>query len=519
MLKEKHKKSSKELKKEFDELTNKLYEGVIDYLNSDKYQEILNNISKFHKYSVNNTILIMLQRPENCSYVASFTDWKKKFFRSVNAGEKGIQIYIPTTYKAQVEVDKLDAVTREPIRDEEGNVVKEIKEIERQGFKIGYTYDISQTSQIEGKPVIDIQITKELEGSVDNSYLLRAIKNASPVPVVHEDINGMAKGYFSDDKQIIAIKNGLSEKQETKTLLHEITHSIVDNSKVDELKKELKIEQTDELRRAESEIIAESTAYLISKHYGIETDDYSFPYVASWASEDPKLILAQLDTIKKASNEIIKRIDIELEKLYEAEEIRIEYTPEVYYAYIYDGNGMHGDKIAIEADAKNVANFIIENSDRRVIITDTVDNFIVSSELGFLDRVYSPEFREELLKAILPLQLQEKNVEAIRYVVETPELEELAMKLDAFSKDYDYYSYQDAEEYPNSNYDTTLHSLKKGGAELEGIKSYLKEVKEEGEQKEFVREASILLLMIDKFEQARSMEIEPMNMKHKMRMA
>jgi len=577
------KKSSEELKQEFEALTEKLYQGVTDYLKSDKYQEILDNISKFRNYSVNNTMLIMLQKP-SATYCSSFTDWKKKFNRKINPRERGIKIYMPTTFKVNVMRDKLDDNTHLPMVDEDGNTIKEIKQIDRRGFKVGYVYDYSQTSQIEGKPEIDIQITKELTGDIDDKLLLKAIKQSSDVPIHYEDIPGMAKGYFSDDKQLIVIKNGLSEKQETKTILHEIAHSIVDNSKADNLRKEMNIELSDEVKREESEIIAESTAYLVSNNYGLNCDEYSFPYIASWSRENPKVILACLDTIKKTANEIIRRIDLNLESL------RYEFQPElqektmkindykvfiqlnsdndfdyavfdpdgeemdggvlenteslgyipnkvfdeisqmhnlnnhinknVYYAYVYNDQGFHNGKIPIEASFENIAS-LFYSTNNQVTITDVNDNFIASSLGTFLDRVADTQTREGILRYLTNYQMGDSEPNNINYIIETPELNELAYELEEFVKDYDFYSYQDANDYPNKVYDDIVSSLRKGGKELEGIREFLIECKTESDNGQEIVQADLLLAKIDKFERSNiRMEIkENTKIQHKLRMA
>ena len=284
-------------KAEMEEITTKLEKGVKDVFTIDGYKDYLNFCAKLPRYSVNNQILIMLQRPD-ATMCQSFTNWKE-MNRFVRKGEKGIRILAPAPYKMQKEQDKMDASGR-PILDKDGEPVKETVEVTINAFKPVSTFDISQT---EGDPVPTVGVA-ELTGSVEGyETLLEAIKEAVQVPISFEQIDSGAKGFYHLEENRIVIQEGMSEAQTVKTLLHEASHHALHSREAMQASGEQK-------SKNQKETEAESVAYVVCQHYGIDTSDYSFAYVATWSAdkEVPEL-KASLDTIRRAASDLIVKID------------------------------------------------------------------------------------------------------------------------------------------------------------------------------------------------------------------
>ena len=276
-------------KAEMEEITTKLEKGVKDIFSSDNYKEYLNFCAKLPRYSVNNQILIMLQKPD-ATMCQSFTGWKD-MNRFVRKGEKGIRILAPAPYKMQKEQDKTDA-SGKAVLDKDGEPVKETVEITVNAFKPVSTFDISQT---EGEPVPTVGVS-ELTGSVEGyEALLAAIKEVVPVPISFEQIDSGAKGYFHLEENRIVVQEGMSEAQTVKTLLHEASHQALHSREAME-------QSGDKKSKNQKECEAESVAYVVCQHYGIDTSDYSFAYVATWSAdkEVPEL-KASLDTIRRTA--------------------------------------------------------------------------------------------------------------------------------------------------------------------------------------------------------------------------
>lgn len=287
---------------ELHQITDKLEKGVKDVFQSDKYKQFLNVMAKFPRYSVNNTMLIMMQRPD-AQLCQSFTGWKQ-MGRYVKKGEKGISILAPAPYKIEREQTKLDDKGR-PVFDADGEPVKEKVEVTIRAFKVVKTFDLAQT---DGKELPTIG-PNELVGSIDGyPKLLQALQEISPVPVSFELIDGGAKGYYNLENKSIVIQGGMSEVQTIKTLLHEMAHQkLHDKDTVPEAK---------DITRNGKEVEAESVAYVVCQHYGINTSDYSFSYVAGWSEgkETPEL-KASLDKIRHTASEFIYQIDQRMEVL------------------------------------------------------------------------------------------------------------------------------------------------------------------------------------------------------------
>ena len=283
------------------EITAQLEAGVKDLFNSERYQDYLKAMSKFHDYSLNNTLLIVMQKPD-ASLVAGFNKWRDEFERHVKRGEKGIKILAPAPYKIKKELEKLDPDGK-PIIGEDGKPVTEQKEITVPAFKVVSVFDVSQT---DGKEIPDIAVDS-LTGSVEQyEDFFKALEQTSPVPVGFERIESGAHGYYHNAEKRIALNEGESELQTVKTLIHEIAHA-----KLHDIDLNAPPEQQQERpSRRTREVEAESIAYTVCQHFGLDTSDYSFGYVAGWSSDkDIKELKASLETIRATASELITEID------------------------------------------------------------------------------------------------------------------------------------------------------------------------------------------------------------------
>ena len=297
------------------EITARLEQGVQAIFDSDRYKEFLTAMSKFHDYSLNNTILIAMQ---GGNLVMGFRQWEKEFDRHVKKGEKGIKIFAPAPYKVKKLVDKLDPETRKPMLDREGKVVKEEKEITVPAFKVITVFDISQT---EGKEFPDLSVKPLLADVEQYEDFFAALEKASPVPIAFEQITNGANGYFSLTDKRIAIKEGVSELQAVKTAIHEIAHA-----KLHDVDLNAPPEQQNRVDRHTREVEAESVAYTVCQHFGLDTSDYSFGYVAGWSSgKEMTELKASLETIQTTAKELITEIEghfTELQQQRQAEQER-----------------------------------------------------------------------------------------------------------------------------------------------------------------------------------------------------
>ena len=281
------------------EITARLEQGVQAIFDSDRYKEFLTAMSKFHDYSLNNTILIAMQ---GGNLVKGFRQWEKEFDRHVKSGEKGIKIFAPAPYKVKKLVDKIDPETRKPMLDREGKPVKEEKEITVPAFKVVTVFDITQT---EGKEFPDLSVKPLLADVEQYEDFFAALEKASPVPIAFEQINSGANGYFSLTDKRIAIKEGVSELQAVKTAIHEIAHA-----KLHDVDLNAPPEQQNRVDRHTREVQAESVAYTVCQHFGLDTSDYSFGYVAGWSSgKEMTELKASLETIQTTAKELITEIE------------------------------------------------------------------------------------------------------------------------------------------------------------------------------------------------------------------
>ena len=339
------------------EITDSIEKGIQELFQSEKYRQYLRTMSRFHKYSVNNTMLIYMQKPD-ATVVAGFNKWRDQFGRNVLKGEKGIKIIAPTPYKKKIEEAKLDPDTKLPILDANGKAIMEEKKIKIPMYKPVTVLDVSQT---EGKPLP--QLAADLTGNVQNyEVFMEAVKRSAPVPVFMEDLTGM-DGYYNDENRRIAVRTGMSEVQTVCAAIHEIAHSLLhSHSKetnevtpswkvvmvseggtkhdfssgfkteaeanhfaeaenwryLDENRFEWRLEVEEDLSavkaaalsRNTEEVQAESISYAVCAYFGIETGENSFGYIATWSKgkELPEL-KASLETINRTASGLITDID------------------------------------------------------------------------------------------------------------------------------------------------------------------------------------------------------------------
>ena len=299
-----------------DTIMNSLEKGVHEIFTSEKYHIYLNTMSKFHNYSFNNTLLIAMQRPD-ATLVAGYQTWKKKFNRQVQRGEKGIKIIAPAPIKEKRRVEKVDEETQEIVIGDDGQPETEIVERTTPRFRVTTVFDVSQT---EGEPLPTLGTT-ELEGNVViYEDFMKGLEELSPVPFRFEDIGNGAKGYYSNSEKYIAIQRDMSNAQTMKTAVHETAHAILHD-------RDIMQENGVSKDRTTKEVEAESVAYVVCSHFGLDTSEYSFSYIAGWSSnKEMSELRNSMDTIRVTSSKLIediteKLIELRKEKAMEKEEI------------------------------------------------------------------------------------------------------------------------------------------------------------------------------------------------------
>ena len=357
------------------EITAGIEQGIKELFESEKYMRYLSVMSKFHRYSVNNTMLIYMQRPD-ATLVAGFNKWKNQFERHVKKGEHGITIIAPTPYKKKIEEMKRDPDTHAPILDADGKAVMEEKEIEISMFRPVKVFDVSQT---DGKPLPEL--ASSLSGTVPHyEAFMEALRRSAPVPIEFEPMAENMDGYFSSDQQRIAIREGMSEVQTVSAAVHETAHSKLHDPKkyeaeptwkivmvseggtkhdfrldfateaeaeqaaaeegwryVDENRFEWRLEVEEDLtavkqaakNRNTEEVEAESISYAVCQYFGIQTGENSFGYIASWSKDkELKELRASLETINKTSCELINDIERNYKEICKERGIDLTVAPE-----------------------------------------------------------------------------------------------------------------------------------------------------------------------------------------------
>lgn len=302
------------------EITEKLEQGIKELFDSDRYKEYLTTMSKFHNYSFRNTMLILFQKPD-ASLIAGYGAWQKNFKRQVKKGERGIKILAPAPYKKTVEEKQFDK-NGVPMKDKDGNIIVNTREITVPAFKVTTVFDVSQTAG-EEIPML----AKQLTGSIEEyENFFRVLKEISPVPITLETIDGTANGYYHLEEKRIAIKDSLSEMQTIKTAIHEIAHA-----KLHALPDKDEDSVTDDTRpdNRTREVQAESIAYTVCQHFGIDTSDYSFGYIAGWSSgKETEELKTSLEVIRNTATEFISAIEEKLQELTQDREKPLDKLPE-----------------------------------------------------------------------------------------------------------------------------------------------------------------------------------------------
>ena len=287
--------------KNLDFATETLQKGVEAIFQSEQYQEYLKVMSRFPTYSVNNTILIAMQRPE-ASLVCSFGHWKK-FGRNVKKGAHGIKIYAPMPYTKTVERELRDPNTKEIMRDSAGHPMTEEAEVKRVSFKVVSVFDYADT---EGKELPSLGVNALTGEVAEYDRFIKALDRTAKIPVTLAPIEGGANGYYDRAANAIVLREGMSQQQTIKTLIHEIAHSLLHSEAAEEAME--KSERPDKNTR---EVQAESIAFVVCSRYGIDTSDYSFPYVSSWsAGKNTPELKASLKVIQETAGNLIDQIDI-----------------------------------------------------------------------------------------------------------------------------------------------------------------------------------------------------------------
>ena len=282
-----------------EDIMEKLETGLADLFSSETYKTYLNTMSKFHNYSLNNTLLIAMQKPD-AQLVAGFNAWKKNFGRHVKKGEKGIRILQPAPYKVRYERDRTDPNTGKVIIGSDGKPEREIVEIEKPAFRVASVFDISQT---EGKELPTLGV-EELTGDIRQyDRFMEALTKTCPVAIKYEEIKDGAKGYYNLPEDYIALQKDMSQMQTVKTLIHEMSHQRLHS-------KEAMKESGEKKDGRTREVEAESVAYAVCQHYGIYTSEYSFGYIAGWAgNKKMEAVRESLQAIRDTASGMISEID------------------------------------------------------------------------------------------------------------------------------------------------------------------------------------------------------------------
>lgn len=453
------------------EITDQLEQGIQDLFESEKYMSWLRTMSKFHDYSLNNTLLIAFQRPD-ATLVAGYTAWQKQFGRQVQKGEKAIKILAPAPYKEKVEMEKIDPITRTPILDADGKPVREVQEVTRPAFKVVSVFDVSQT---EGREIPSLGVD-ELSGDVrEYEMFFEALKRSCPVPMEFENIEGSAKGYYHQMEQRIAIREGMSQVQTIKTAIHEMAHQRLHAVDPLDEKSEI-INQT----RSSKEVEAESVAYTVCQHYGIETSDYSFAYVAGWShgKETPEL-KASLNTIRKTANEMITEIDghiAEINKEMEQENkvtCYLKITSSMGSEYEIDRIAGTIEKIesalkeALEKEVDNIPEFLESKGIPVLVVASSIDD-----EPG---RYIRPEYEYDIDRK----QIYRDGIAIGREMTREESAVRLAVKVDFFLRETDNFQYKNEVEDPLIFTEELKNALMVGSERVDEISGWFQQIMDE----------------------------------------
>ena len=353
------------------EITERLEQGVKDIFTSEMYTKYLLTMSKFHNYSFNNTLLIAMQRPD-ATLVAGYNAWKNKFNRYVKKGEKGIQIIAPAPVKEREEREKIDKDTGLTVLNENGEPEIEVVERVIPRFRVTTVFDYAQT---DGEPLPTLEVNELTARVKDYTLLKEAIEQVSPVPIRFGEIEGSAKGYYSHMDKEICVRADMGESQTIKTMIHEVAHAMLHDS--DQMKQ--RGEEKDQLTK---ETEAESIAFTVCSALGIDTSDYSFPYVASWASgKELKELKDSMDTIRLTATDFLEKLEAAVA------ERNVEHITAMEYA----------EKLIADKEQDKT---IFDNSQRNLIV-----NFAYKLD----DRAATEELANNLAAAVAAENTEEVN--------------------------------------------------------------------------------------------------------------
>ena len=417
------------------EITAGIEQGIKELFESEKYMRYLSVMSKFHRYSVNNTMLIYMQRPD-ATLVAGFNKWKNQFERHVKKGEHGITIIAPTPYKKKIEEMKRDPDTQAPILDADGNAVMEEKEIEIPMFRPVKVFDVSQT---DGKPLPEL--ASSLSGTVPHyEAFMEAVRRSAPVPIEFEPMAANMDGYFSSEQQRIALREGMSEVQTISAAVHETAHGKLHDPKkyeaeptwkivmvseggtkqdfrldfateaeaeqaaaeegwryVDENQFEWRLEVEEDLtavkqaakNRNTEEVEAESISYAVCQYFGIQTGENSFGYIASWSKDkELKELRASLETINKTSCELINDIERHYKEICKERGIDLTAAPELEQA--------HQQAAEEKAPVEEVSQPSAEYREALLVLDDTAYLHVQPCDTGWDYTLYDVETMKQL---------------------------------------------------------------------------------------------------------------------------
>ena len=353
------------------EITERLEQGVKDIFTSEMYTKYLLTMSKFHNYSFNNTLLIAMQRPD-ATLVAGYNAWKNKFNRYVKKGEKGIQIIAPAPVKEREEREKIDKDTGLTVLNENGEPEIEVVERVIPRFRVTTVFDYAQT---DGEPLPTLEVNELTARVKDYTLLKEAIEQVSPVPIRFGEIEGSAKGYYSHMDKEICVRADMGESQTIKTMIHEVAHAMLHDN--DQMKQ--RGEEKDQLTK---ETEAESIAFTVCSALGIDTSDYSFPYVASWASgKELKELKDSMDTIRLTAADFLEKLETAVA------ERSVEHITAMEYA----------EKLIADKEQEKT---IFDNSQRNLIV-----NFAYKLD----DRAATEELANNLAAAVAAENTEEVN--------------------------------------------------------------------------------------------------------------
>lgn len=496
--------TAKDTEGKVKEVTERLEAGVRELFESERYQAYLKAMSKFHDYSLNNTLLILMQKPD-ASLVAGFGKWRNDFERHVKRGEKGIKIFAPAPYTIKKEAEKIDPDTGQPVIGADGKPVMEQREIKIPAFKVVSVFDVSQT---DGKEIPDLSVDALTSSVEQYEDFWRVLKEVSPVPVELEKIEGGAHGYYSLADKRIAVDEGMSELQTIKTLIHEIAHAKLHDIDLNAPPEELE----NRPNRRTREVEAESIAFTVCQHFGLDTSDYSFGYVAGWSSDkEIKELKASLETIRTTASALITEIEERLQALSQQREAAQEQERPVLESLAPEQQQAIRDEV--QATLQMLVNADMQISGE--VSQETLDALAAQGyalQAGIVQRVQ----QAELPMPDPTITVQEMNEYGYKWDGMLPLQEDVARRLFENEGVEIYRIYEDNTEGAVLNADEiTEHAAQGGifGVEKEAWQRHLEKPQQEqeaAEQTEPQPKSTFAIYQIKGGEETRNYRFEPL---------